>query len=255
MKIPVSVFIVTLNEAQYIAQAIQSVSCCDEVIVVDSGSIDGTQAIAQSLGATVIHRNWDGYSKQKQFALEQCRNEWVLNLDGDEVMAPEALEELHNIIIEGKYSSYRLRRVDLFINQFPSKAVKKFNNVRAYKKSAAAFPKDKLVHESAVVDGKEFYSNKHFYHYGYNHIETLCHKINTYSSLRAQEKSLANKQASWIKLILLYPLTFIKEYFIGRNFLFGARGFIRSNILAFYSLLKEAKLYEYNQNDQDPFDE
>jgi hypothetical protein len=101
-----------------------------------------------------------------------------------------------------------------------------------------------LVHESATVKGKEYYSNSHFYHYGYNDIDTLLNKTNKYSSLRAQEKFESGKKYSLTKLIFCFPVFFFKEYILGRLFLFGTRGFVKAMIGAFYAFTKEAKLYE-----------
>lgn len=246
-KIPISVFIVTLNEAKYIANTLKSVEECAEVIIVDSGSTDGTVEIASQLGAKVIHHPWEGYAKQKQIAMEHCTFDWVLNLDGDEELTPSALQMFCRVMSEDKYKAVRLKRIDRFINKFPSNWVKKPNNVRFYKKSDACFNKNKLVHESATVEGYEFYSKEHFLHYGYNDIDTLTAKNNTYSTLRAKEKVLQKKSFSTLKLVFIFPLTFIKEYIFCRFFLFGTRGFIKSVMTAYYAFLKEAKLFESNK--------
>tara|TARA_R110002012_G_scaffold70852_3_gene182223 strand:+ start:909 stop:1673 length:765 start_codon:yes stop_codon:yes gene_type:complete len=250
-KLPISVFFVTLNESAYIADAIKSVSSCDEIIVVDCGSTDGTQEIATKLGANVVHHPWQGYAKQKQFALELCQHEWVLNLDGDEVMTEDALKELESVINNPRYASFRLKRIDMFIDKFPKESVKKKNNLRAYKKSLAFFNKQKKVHESATVKGQEYYSKSHFYHFGYNNIDTLLNKINTYSSLRAQEKFESGKAYSLAKLLFAFPVFFFKDYILGRLFLFGVRGFIKAMIGASYAFAKEAKLYEMHKKGKD----
>ena len=82
----ISAFLVTLNEADHIAAVIESLRCFDEVVVVDSGSTDGTADIARGLGAQVHHREWLGYAQQKALAAELCSNDWLLNVDGDEVV-------------------------------------------------------------------------------------------------------------------------------------------------------------------------
>ena len=96
----VSVFIVTLNEAETIGATVQSVADFDEVIVVDSGSTDDTVAIARREGARVVHHEWQGFSQQKAFALGLCSNEWCLNLDGDEVVPPVLLGELKGLKLQ-----------------------------------------------------------------------------------------------------------------------------------------------------------
>ena len=246
-KIPISVFIVTLNEVKHIANTIKSVERCAEVIIIDSGSTDGTVEIATQFGAKVIYHPWQGYAKQKQIAMGHCKFNWVLNLDGDEELTQSALQVLVNVMEGNKYTAVRLKRIDFFINKFPISWVKKPNNVRFYKKSDACFNEAKLVHESATVSGSELYSKQYFLHYGYNDIETITTKNNTYSTLRAEEKVIQGKKYSILKLLFIFPLTFIKEYIFCRFFLFGTRGFIKSILTAHYAFLKEAKLYESNK--------
>lgn len=250
-KLPISVFIVTLNESAHLEKTLKSIERCAEVIIVDSGSTDGTVELAELNGAKVIHQPWLGYSKQKQLAMEHCRFDWVLNLDGDEEITTEALDELAKVIDGNTYDSVRLKRIDRFIGKFPSNWVKKENNLRFYRKSSASFDAEKLVHESAAVDGKEHYSDCFFYHYGYNDISLLQDKTNKYSSLRAEEKFIKNKKYSILKLVLIFPITFINKYIFGRFFLFGSRGFIKAVMEANYAFLKEAKLYEMIKNSKE----
>ena len=86
--------IITRNEEEHIAAAIASLSCCAEVIVVDSGSTDRTREIAEQSGARVFLREWDGYSRQKNFAAEQATHSWILSLDADERVSIELANEI-----------------------------------------------------------------------------------------------------------------------------------------------------------------
>src|SRR5436190_23359848 len=90
----ISATIITLNEEDRIAEAIASIGCCDEVIVVDAGSIDRTREIAAERGARVFTRNWDGYSRQKNFAAEQAKHDWILSIDADERLSAELAAEI-----------------------------------------------------------------------------------------------------------------------------------------------------------------
>ena len=84
-RLPLSAFIISKNEADRISRPIKSViDWVDEVIVVDSGSTDDTVAVAERLGARVVHHEWKGYGAQKRHGEDQCRNHWLLNLDADE---------------------------------------------------------------------------------------------------------------------------------------------------------------------------
>src|SRR5918998_2158533 len=110
--LPVSVFIIAKNEADRIGDTIRAVrDLTDDLIVVDSGSTDGTQAVAETLGARVIHNAWPGYGPQKRFAEELCRHPWLLNLDADEVVPPDLAAEIRGLFMDGEpgRQAYRIR--------------------------------------------------------------------------------------------------------------------------------------------------
>jgi glycosyltransferase involved in cell wall biosynthesis len=247
MKLPVSVFIITKNEEEHIEKTLKSVSLFDEVILVDSGSTDSTLDIAKRYGAKIYTHSWQGYAKQKQYAMSLCSNEWVLNLDGDEQVNPSLINAFKEIIEQDKADSVRFWRNDIFINKPLSTWSKKPNNHRLYKRSKSFFDDSRLAHESATVNGKEIFINETFDHFGYGSIETLTTKNNNYSSLKANEKFAKGKRYSNVKLITIFPIVFIKEYFFQRKIFSGKRGFILAIMGAYYAFIKEAKLFENHQ--------
>ena len=247
MKLPISVFIITKNEEEHIEKTLKSVSLFDEVILVDSGSTDSTLDIAKRYGAKIYTHSWQGYAKQKQYAMSLCSNEWVLNLDGDEEVNPSLISAFKEIIEQDKADSVRFWRNDIFINKPLSSWSKKPNNHRLYKRSKSFFDDSRLAHESATVNGKEIFINETFDHFGYGSIETLTTKNNIYSSLKANEKFAKGKRYSNMKLITVFPLVFIKEYFFQRKIFSGKRGLILAVINAHYAFIKEAKLFENHQ--------
>ncbi|MCP5145360.1 MAG: glycosyltransferase family 2 protein [Gammaproteobacteria bacterium] len=98
-RLPISVFVIALNEADRIGRTLASVAdWADEVIVIDSGSTDGTCDIARAAGARVISHDWPGYGQQKIFGEQQCRNRWLLNLDADEVVSPALADSIRSFI-------------------------------------------------------------------------------------------------------------------------------------------------------------
>jgi len=247
MKLPISVFIITKNEEEHIEKTLKSVSLFDEVILVDSGSTDSTLDIAKRYGAKIYTHSWQGYAKQKQYAMSLCSNEWVLNLDGDEQVNPSLINAFKEIIEQDKADSVRFWRNDIFIDKPLSTWSKKPNNHRLYKRSKSFFDDSRLAHESATVNGKEIFINETFDHFGYGSIETLTTKNNNYSSLKANEKFAKGKRYSNVKLITIFPLVFIKEYFFQRKIFSGKRGFILAIMGAYYAFIKEAKLFENHQ--------
>ncbi|WP_199610378.1 glycosyltransferase family 2 protein [Flocculibacter collagenilyticus] len=249
-KLPISVFIVAQDEEAHIEKVLQSVQCMDEVILVDSGSTDRTLEIAKKYDVKIYHHAWQGYAKQKQYAMSLCSNEWVLNLDGDEVLNPSIIARFKQIIENDECDSVRFWRNDWFIGQRLSRFTKRPNNHRLYKKSKSRFDETNLAHESAIVDGKELFINEEFDHFGYSTVEVITQKNNQYSTLKAQEKFNKSKRYSTLKLLLIFPITFLQKYLIHGQCFSGRRGFILAVMASYYAFMKEAKLYQLWQSEK-----
>mgnify|MGYP001055856680 FL=1 len=243
-RTPISAFIVTLNEAAHLREALQSLDGVDEIIVVDSGSTDGTVDIAHELGARVIHQDWLGFAGQKAFALAQCRNEWCLNIDGDEVLSPEMLDELQALIARNDCDVVRLRIEDFFMGAPMHPWSRKRHIVRCFKKSVVRYPSDRSVHENVQYSGRVATTASSLIHYGYDDLRTFMDKYSGYAQLKAADKFAQGKRGSLLKLLLIFPLSFTKVYLLRRLVLSGRRGLIQAYVEAMYAFLKEANLYQ-----------
>lgn len=243
--IKASVYIICKNEEQHIKRVLESVKDFEEIVVVDSGSVDKTLEIVKNYTNKVFHQDWLGFAKQKEFAKNLCSNEWVLNLDADEQLTKELKQEIVNVINENKIDGLNIKISSSYLGKFNNEKSKFNRRVRFFRKSAGHYP-EKLVHESIVVSGKIENAKGFIYDYGTLDLKTHLNKINEYSTLRAEEKFEKNKKASLFKLLLVFPLSFFKSFFIKRGFLNGLRGFIAAMNNSFYAFLKEAKLYELN---------
>ena len=243
--IKASVYIICKNEEKHIQRVLESVKDFDEIIVVDSGSIDNTLEIARKYTNKVFYQEWKGFANQKEYAKNLCSNEWVLNLDADEQLTNELKNEIVDIIEKNKIDGLNIKISSLYLGKFNSEKSKFNRRIRFFRKSVGFYP-EKLVHESIVVKGKIVKAKGFIYDYGTLNLKTHLNKINEYSSLRAQEKFEKNKKASLLKLIFVFPLSFFKSFFIKRGFFNGTRGFIAAINNSFYAFLKEAKLYELN---------
>lgn len=245
MSIPCSVYIVTLNCAAWLEDTLNSVADFAEVIILDSGSTDDTYKIAQSFPNTrIAHQDWQGYAAQKSLALAQCQQDWVLNLDGDEVLSDELKHEIEATIQANHIDALITPINDVFLGMSNSKHTKKHAKVRFFRKSKGQYDLANKVHENVVIEGTSVRATGDIYHYGESSIFVKVEKNNQYSNLKAAEKFQKGKSPSIIKLISVMPLMFIKSYFFRRNFMNGWRGFVGSMINAFYAFLKEAKLFE-----------
>lgn len=246
----ISVYLVTLNEARYLDEVLASVNGADEIIVVDSGSTDGTVAIAELHGAIVIHQDWLGFAAQKSFALQQCSHEWVLNLDGDEVLPAGALDQLRQLATSNRADGYWLKRDDWwFGGKLPG--AKRYKFCRFYRKSKAFWDVTQHVHEHIRIDGFTKKTGITLKHYGYDTVHGYMAKLNSYSALKAKVRSERNRPVSLARLLTIYPLMFIKFYILRGMLFSGLRGFVKAHIDAFHFFLTEAKLYEQHYRSKD----
>lgn len=241
--IKASVYIICQNEEEHIRRVCESVKDFDEIIIVDSGSTDSTLDIVTEYTNKIYHQNWLGFAGQKEYAKSLCSNEWVLNLDADEQLTDQLKKEIEQTINKDEIDGLDIKISSQYLGEFNNPKSKFNRRVRFFRKSKGHYP-EKLVHESIVVNGKINKAHGFIFDYGTVDLKTHLEKINSYSSLRADEKFLKGKKSSIVKLITIFPLAFVKSFFIKRGFLNGKRGFIAAINNSFYAFLKEAKLYE-----------
>jgi glycosyltransferase involved in cell wall biosynthesis len=198
-RIPLSVLIPAKNEAANLRECLASVSFADELVVVDSASIDGTSAIAADAGARVVQFTWNGkFPRKKNWALENVpwRNEWVLIIDADERITSELEAEIRLAIqrtdVDGFYLNRRFWFLDGWINHcgyFPSWNLRLFKHRKGrYERMDAVsdgHSGDNEVHEHVLLDGRVEYLAPPMEHYAFPDIATFVEKHNRYSTWEA----------------------------------------------------------------------
>ncbi len=222
----------------------------EDIVVVDSGSEDDTLRIAARYTDRIYRRDWEGFAAQKSYALSLCKYEWVLNIDADEEVSPELREEILETMREDRIDGLDIRISSRFLGGWNHPRSKFNRRIRFFRKAKGYYP-PKLVHESIVVDGKVAKAKGFIYDYGIVDLSTHLRKIDTYATLRAEEKYAKGKRASVIKLLFVFPLAFFKSFVLKRGFLNGIRGFVAAMNAAYYAFLKEAKLYEKERVESD----
>ncbi len=251
-KLPLSVFIIAKNEADRIDKPILSTrDWAEEVIVVDSGSEDETVTVANNLGARVIFNEWPGYGPQKRFAEAQCKHNWLLNIDADEEVSPELKASIQRVFADGKQNdanepvAYRVKHKTLFQHEnkppffAPSGKV-----IRLYRKDKARF-KDSIVHDSVLVeDGKVGTLKGLLYHRSFRSLEHWAGKINSYSSMQAEDYLKRGRKPSRLRLLLEPTLAFWKAYILRGWCFYGIDGITASRLYAFGRMLRMAKIRE-----------
>ncbi len=249
-KIPASVFIITLNEAQNIGRALQSVADFDQIVVVDSGSSDATLEIARGFTSDIFTQTWLGYSRQKALALSKCSHDWCLNIDADEVASPELIQEIRQTIADNNCDALSIPIDDIFLGRVNHPWIRRNAKPRFFRKNAGEYG-DAVVHEGFKVSGKLARAQGAIRHYGERSIAIKVEKNNHYSSLRAEERHRKGKRFNLLKLLVAFPFAFFRSYILRRALLNGLPGFIGSVVNGFYAFLKEAKLYEVSRSDKD----
>ncbi|HEV7326339.1 MAG TPA: glycosyltransferase family 2 protein [Bosea sp. (in: a-proteobacteria)] len=246
---PLSIFIIVRDEADRIGRTIAAVrGLSDDIVVIDSGSTDGTQAIAANLGARVIERDWPGYGPQKRFAEEQCRHPWLLNLDADEVTPPGLVAEIAALFAKGEPAcdAYHLRIAEIFPGEgAPHRFAYALSPVRLYRADKGRYSPSP-VHDRVDLspDAKVGKLKGTIHHYSVRSLGEQMGKLNAYSDAQADDLDARGETLSVFRLVAEFPANFIKAYIGRRHALRGVYGFMTAMNYAFYRYLRVAKHWE-----------
>jgi len=241
----ISVILITLNEERNIAACLASVQWADELIVVDSQSKDRTAEIARRFTGKVFDKEFAGFSENKNFALQQATNEWVLWIDADERVTPELATEIRQVIEkEPAVNGFECGRRAYFLGKwikhcgwYPGYVL------RLFRHNAAHFS-DNKVHEGLILVGPRCRLQNDLLHFTDDSLEHYLWKFNRYTTFAAEELETRGKKSGFVN-ILFRPLhTFIKMFILKGGFLDGIHGFILCLLSAGYVLIKYAKLWE-----------
>jgi glycosyltransferase involved in cell wall biosynthesis len=230
--VKISATIITYNEERNIARAIESLRCCDEIIVVDSGSSDRTVELATNMGARVVESPWPGYAKQKNLAAERASHDWILSLDA----------EIWHIKKHGPtHDAYVMPRLAKYLGQwifhsgwYPDQ------KVRLYHRDKAEWSGD-YVHESVQVKGSVGKLEGRILHYTCDSLSEHLRTLDRYTTLAAEQIVAQRKHITLWRLALDPLWTFIRTYIFKLGFLDGFEGLAIAYMAAFYNFLKYAK--------------
>ena len=243
-KIPVSVAIVTKNEARNIKDALESVKDFNDIVVVDAFSSDNTTEICREYTKRVYEHEWQGYAAQKQTAIDHAKNDWVLILDADERVTPELKQAIMEKVKENTLSGFYIPRKNFFLGKWiRNSGWWPDHTLRLFRKDVSGM-EPRAVHEKVTVNGPVGHISAPFEHYTYRTISDYLVKMDNYASLSAEELDGRGFIASFISMLFSPMAVFIKMYLLRQGFRDGIHGFVLAVLYSFYTFLKYAKVLE-----------
>lgn len=226
-KQKLSVLIITFNEERYIKSLLEDIDFADEIIVVDSYSTDSTIEIVKTFSNVVlIEKKFVDYTSQRNFAIDQAKNNWILFIDADERLTPELKSEI-TATIQNKnaVNAYLVYRIFMFKNsklRFSGWQTDKI--FRLFNKTYCRYTEDRLVHEKLVVKGENAVLKNKIIHFSYTSFQEYKFKMYKYGVLKANEKIKKGQKPARLLLIFHPIYTFLYQYIIRLGFLDGTKG-------------------------------
>ncbi|HXS28130.1 MAG TPA: glycosyltransferase family 2 protein [Steroidobacteraceae bacterium] len=240
-----SAAIITYNEADRIQACLRSVAFCDEIVVVDSHSSDGTQELAAALGARIIERDFPGFRSQKDFAVASCSNDWVLCLDADERVSEELRKEIERLREGGfaGHAGWSIPRITEYFgrflrhgNAYPDRLV------RLYDRRRGGWV-GREIHENTRIEGRAGRLKGHLLHYSYRSLTDHEQRMQRYAQLMAESMHASGRRGSLAGALFHSGWRFVRGYLLRLGFLDGWRGLVFALVEAQYVRQKYVKLY------------
>lgn len=243
-----SAVLITKNAGGQLDACLSSLTFCDEIIVVDSGSSDRTLEIARRFNARVIQHDWMGFGRQKQFAVDQANYDWVLCVDADERVSSELARSITQILREPTTPVYRMARCNRFLGRwlrhgegYPDWSLRLFDR-------RSARWSDDTVHEKVLYSVTPGTLDGDLLHESAEDLRTYLEKQNRYTTLAAQQLFERGQSANTLNLLASPLVRFVKFYFFRLGFLDGLPGLAHTIIGCMNSFMKYAKLAELQRS-------
>ncbi len=242
-KISLSVIVLAYNEEENLPDCLKSASFASEIILVDSGSTDKSDDIAKAFGCRILQRPFNGdYAAQRNFAIANANNEWVMMLDADERITPKLAEEIKEAVRSNDDICWRISRENHFAEGKVLHGVLRPDKVeRLFKKNNAKY--EGMIHERLQCPSPKKELQGRLIHFPYKSWEIHLEKMNRYTSLLAKKYASQGKKCGFLSGIIIKPVwAFMKTYFVHLGFLDGKLGFEFCLLHSFYTLEKYIKL-------------
>lgn len=251
LPLPLSIAIISKNEETNLRRCLSSVKDLPaEIVIVDSGSTDGTEAVAKEFGVHFISQNWLGFTDQKNFCNGHCTQPWILALDCDEELSPELRASIERFFSDGsdkKFNGAWMARRVWFMGRwichgdwYPDKKLRLFKRDLGKWQGHAS----SQVHERLVVEGQTMTLEGDLYHYSFRDIRHYLVKHVDYSDVFVAHEESSGRQWSLVDAIFRPWWRFVRAYFLRRGFLDGFPGFWIAIATAFFTFIRHGRKFE-----------
>jgi glycosyltransferase involved in cell wall biosynthesis len=244
-----SAVIITFNEEKKLGRCLESLrDIADEIVIVDSNSTDKTQEIAQEFGARFFQHPFEGYGKQKNYALNLAQNDFILSLDADEALSPALLQSIKEVKDNPGFDAYSMNRLTNYAGKwvkhcgwYPDRKIRLFNRKKAQWT-------DVPLHEYVKTEGSVGFLKGDILHFSYDSIADHIIQTNKFTTIAAKEAFSRGKKSNLFKILTRPVLQFLRDYFLKLGFLDGRVGYTICKINALSAFLKYSKLKDLDQS-------
>jgi glycosyltransferase involved in cell wall biosynthesis len=243
----ISTVIIARNEEKMIEDALDSVSFCDEIIVIDNNSTDNTKKIAEKKNAKVYDVNSNDFSFLRNYGLEKSSSEWILYLDSDERVSEQLQSSIKKVVSNGsEYSAFFLKRKNYYFGKNEWPQIEKLE--RLFKKQNLKKWKGQL-HESPIIEGSIGELDGYIFHFTHRDLDSMLNKTIEWSSTEALLRyNSGHPQMTWWRFPRVMITAFLSSYIKQQGFRAGAVGLMESVYQAFSIFITYAKLWELQHN-------
>jgi len=247
----ISAVIITYNEEKNIERCLNSVKdIADEIVVVDSFSSDKTEEICSGYQVKFIKHAFEGHIEQKNWAITQASNPYILSLDADEALSDSLKRSIQSIKVNWKHDGYKFNRLTNYCGKwikhtgwYPDRKLRLWDSRKGSWKGVNPHDKYEMIKGSVVKHLKG-----DLLHYSYDSIKQHVDQVNKFTDIASVAAFKDGKNSNFMKIVFHPFWKFIRDYLIKFGFLDGYYGFVISMISAHATFLKHLKIRELRKN-------
>lgn len=247
-RLPVSCFVIARNEADRLGRTLAAVrDLVEDIVVVDSGSTDDTVSVAVAHGARVIYNSWPGFGQQKRFAEEQCRYDWLLNIDADEQVSDELADEMRALFADGepKEAAFGMWASIVYPGDTRPRPLARDHFVyRLYDRRRVRFANSTLFDSVELGRQPSRKLAGALYHFTVRSMDDLIAKSNARAAYNAANAKKKSRLLLGLRTVTEFPFAFLRYYFARAHVLGGMKGFQYALIIAFFRFVRIMRMLE-----------